>query len=267
MILFDTHCHLDFKFFDADRAAMLDRARSAGVRHFVIPGVDSTSIQRAQQLAQSEPDVRIALGIHPNSTAQWEASLVEQLRQWAVDYRAVAIGEIGLDYHWDKSPKATQHRAFEDQLALASELVLPVIIHNREASADTLPILEEWAKSAPAALQGRLGVLHSFSDAPDYAERALAAGFYLGFAGPLTYKNADILRQIAARVPDDRLLIETDCPFLTPHPHRGQRNEPAYVALVLERLATLRGSTLAEMAAITTANGLRLFGMEEMPNG
>lgn len=262
MILFDTHCHIDFNSFDSDRKAMLERARKAGVKHFLIPGVDSESIQRAYQLAKKEKDVVIAAGIHPNSTANWNAYTLQNVRNWAKDYKAVAIGEIGLDYHWDKSPKATQRKAFEDQLALASELQLPVIIHNREASADTLPILEDWAKTAPAALKGRLGVLHSFSDAPEYANRAIAAGFYLGFTGPLTYKNADTLRKVAGSIPEDRLLIETDSPFLTPLPHRGDRNEPAYVKLVAERLATLRGKTLEQIAAITTANGLHLFGIK-----
>ncbi len=260
--LFDTHCHVDFQHYDSDRDAMLQRAQDAGVKRMLIAGVDPESIQRAARLVKAHDDLYMAVGIHPNSTANWQPSAdLDRLREWATGAKVVAIGEIGLDYHWDKSPKAQQHRAFKDQLALAAELALPVIIHNREADEDTLPILEEWAKTVPPSLRGRVGVWHSFSAPLAYAERALAAGFYLGFSGPVTYKNAESLRHVAGQVPLDRLLVETDAPFLTPLPHRGKRNEPAYVALVAERLAALHQVEITKLAEQTTQNALRLFNL------
>jgi TatD DNase family protein len=262
MELFDTHCHIDFHQYDADRAKVLQRARDAGVARIVIPAVDEESIRRARRLVRDEEIIWMAVGIHPNSTAQWSGHEIRNLREWASEERVVAIGEIGLDYHWDKSPPQTQKRAFEDQLTLAAQLELPVIIHNRDASDDVLTILESWAATLPNSLKTRPGVLHSFSAPQAIAERALAIGFYLGFTGPITYKNADGLRRIAATVPDDKIVIETDGPYLTPHPHgRRDRNEPAYVALVAERIAALRGISDEGFAAQASANGARLFGL------
>jgi TatD DNase family protein len=173
----------------------------------------------------------------------------------------IAIGEIGLDYYRDRSPKAVQRQAFEAQLALASRLGRPVIIHNRDASEDVMTTLESWARDLPAALRDRPGVLHSFSAPQSIAERALAAGFYLGFTGPITFKNADDLRHTAAMTPLDRLLVETDGPFLTPAPLRGQRNEPAYVRIIAERLASIKQVNLEALAKATTDNAVRLFSL------
>ena len=164
-----------------------------------------------------------------------------------------------MDYHWDKSPKDVQAQAFRAQLDLAAALELPVIIHNREASEDVMPILEDWARTLPEALKARPGVLHSFSAPQETAERALAIGFYLGFTGPITFKNADNLRRVAAQVPLDRILVETDGPFLTPAPHRGERNEPAYIPHIVERLAGLHNLSVDEMGTRTTENAQRLF--------
>lgn len=171
----------------------------------------------------------------------------------------VAIGEIGLDYYWDKSPKEAQWAAFEAQLRLAAELALPVIIHNRDAHEDTIAILERWAAELPPALQGRAGVMHSFSAPAPIAERALTCGFYIGFSGPITFKKADALRHIAASVPTERLLVETDAPYLTPEPHRGQRNSPAYIPYIVERLASVHRLDANELARQTTLNAERLF--------
>lgn len=263
MNLFDTHCHIDFSKYDPDREAVLKRAKLAGVNRIVIPAVDFDSIHRARRLVKDHDNLWMAVGVHPTSTADWSGHELRNLRDWASGKNVVAVGEIGLDYYWDKSPKAVQQKAFNQQLELAAELELPVIIHNRDASEDLLPILEDWVKTLPDNLKGRPGVLHSFSAPSIYAERALAAGFYLGFTGPITYKNADELRRIARMVPDDKIVIETDGPFLTPQEHRGKRNEPAYVALVADRIAALRQMTTEAFAEMSTQNGLRLFGIQD----
>lgn len=263
MNLIDTHCHLNFQQFDADRDAVVERADRAGVSRILIPAVDAHSASQAVALAADYAGVFASVGIHPNDTASLTDSDLDRIRELASAPKVVAIGEIGLDYHWDKSPKEAQWRAFEAQLALARDLGMPVIIHNREASEDVITILEAWARDLPPTLKDRPGVLHSFSAPQSIAERALACGFYLGFTGPITYKNADDLRQIAALIPLDRLLIETDAPYLTPTPHRGQRNEPAYVRLVAERIAALRRLPLDEIARATTANAERLFQLPE----
>ncbi|MBN8636228.1 MAG: TatD family hydrolase [Anaerolineae bacterium] len=265
-MLIDTHCHLNFDGYDADREAVLRRAADAGVTRIIIPSVDLVTGQEGIDLAERYAGVFAAAGLHPNSTANFTDADLEAITAQAAHAKVVAIGEIGLDYHWDDSPKALQHRAFEAQLALAAKLELPVIIHNREASDDVLPILEAWAATLPPALKERPGVLHSFSAPPSIAERALAINFYLGFTGPVTYKNAEELRRVALAAPLDRMLVETDGPYLTPVPHRGKRNEPAYVALVADRIAALKGLTLDEFAAATTANAERLFRLPGQPS-
>jgi TatD DNase family protein len=271
-MLIDTHCHLDFESYDGDRNAVLERAAKADVRVVINPATDLTTSRASIALSkQYEGTARSAgtavstqvlavVGVHPNSTANFEAAMVDELRELAKTHDSVvAIGEIGIDYYWDKSPRETQIASFEAQLALAAELELPVIIHNREASEDIMAVLEAWVTDLPASLKERPGVMHSFSAPPQIAERALAAGFYLGFTGPITYKNADELRHIAATVPDDRIVVETDGPFLTPVPYRGKRNEPAYIPLMVERLAALKTQSVEDFGRKTTENAIRLF--------
>jgi TatD DNase family protein len=263
MTLFDTHVHLNFAAYAGDLTAVLARAEEAGITRMLIPATDLTTSREAIALAQRYDGVYAAVGVHPNSTAAFVPDDIAAIRTLALSDRANirAIGEIGLDYYWDDSPRSQQIPALEAQLALAAELELPVIIHNREASDDVIPILETWAQALPQALAGRAGVLHSFSAPRQTAERALEAGFYLGFTGPLTYKNSDSLRSIASIAPRDRVVVETDGPFLSPAPHRGKRNEPAYVRLVAERLAALWSLSLDETAHITTDNATRLFAL------
>lgn len=261
MELIDTHCHLNFRRYDPDRAETLQRARDAGVHRIVIPAIDLDSGKQALKLAASDQAIFASAGIHPNSSSGFADSVLDRLRELAAGAKVVAIGEIGLDYHWGKSPKPTQWRAFESQLALAAELELPVIIHNREASDDLIAILENWAPRAPASLQGRVGVLHSFSASCEIAERALELGFYLGFTGPITYRKADELRSIAQRTPLSRILIETDGPFLAPQQRRGKRNEPAYLRYINSKLAELHSLPAEGMARRTTANAERLFAL------
>lgn len=254
-MIIDTHCHLDFERFDADRTAVVQRALAAGVARIIVPALDMANCPSVLALAEEFTAVYAAIGIHPNSAADWDDAWLPQLRQWAQHPKVVAIGEIGLDYYWDKVPQAQQQQALRQQLALAAALDLPVIIHNRESSGDVLRLLAE----SPLAGRENPGVLHSFSADWEVAQQALALGYYLGFTGPLTFKKADELRDVASRVPLERLLVETDAPFLAPQPHRGQRNEPGYVAHVVQKLAAVRGLETAVMADITTQNALRLF--------
>ncbi|MCA9958697.1 MAG: TatD family hydrolase [Chloroflexota bacterium] len=254
-MLIDTHCHLDFEKFNDDRDAVMARAAAAGVTHIVIPALDLQNCQTVLRLTEQYDGVYAAMGVHPNSSAAWQDHWIGLLREFARHEKVVAIGEIGLDYYWDDAPHPVQQRALAMQLELAAELNLPVIIHNRESSADVIRLL------GSSSLAGREnpGVLHSFSADWKTAQAALDLGFYLGFTGPVTFKKADDLRAIAARVPLDRILVETDAPFLAPQPWRGKRNEPAYVASVAEKMAEVRGMETAVFAAHTTQNALRLF--------
>jgi TatD DNase family protein len=259
MTLTDTHCHLDFDAYDGIRDNVIREAADSGVTRIINPGTDLESSRAALKLAETYPGIVIvAVGVHPNSTADFSAAMRDGVRILADDPQVVAIGEIGLDYYRDRSPKDKQWRAFESQLAIAADLELPVIIHNREAGDDVLDILENWVAGLPDSLRERPGVLHSFSAPQEIADRALALGFYLGFTGPVTFKQADDLRHIAAGVPDNRILVETDGPFLTPEPRRGRRpNKPAYVRFIAERLAAVRGVSDEE----------RLFKLPPVTNG
>jgi len=243
-------------------AEVVERAAAAGVTRTLVPSLDLDNAPTVLALAERFPGVYAAVGVHPNSAAAWRDDWIDRLRDLAGHDKVVAIGEIGLDYYWDKTPPATQHRALALQLELAVELDLPVIIHNRDASADVVRQLSELVARHSSLVTPLRGVLHSFSADWVTAEAALGLGFSLGFTGPLTFKKADDLRAIAARVPLDRVLIETDAPFLAPHPYRGRRNEPAYVRHVAERLADLRGLALEDIATTTTANALLLFGID-----
>ncbi len=259
--LVDTHCHLNFHAYADDRGAVMQRARDAGVQRVIIPAIDLESCRQALDIAAACRGIYVAIGIHPNSSLDVTAATVERLRAWTSRPNVVAIGEIGLDYYRDRSPKHIQRQAFEQQLDLARELELPVIIHNRDAAEDVLAVLEAWLPSLSRGLRHRPGVLHSFSASPAIAERALSLGFYLGFTGPITFKKADDLRTMVKTLPRDRLLIETDAPFLTPHPYRGKRNEPAHLQYVNAKMAELHGISAIEMAEQTTANAERLFAL------
>ncbi len=261
--LVDTHCHLDFHRFDEDREAVLERARAAGISRIVVPAVDLQGITRVLALADHYDLVWAAVGIHPNDIPADRdmGAVMAQLREWSAHPRVVAIGEIGLDYYWDKTPAAIQRQWLLAQLALAADVGLPVILHNREASSDLLRLLTGWIRAGlPASLQGRPGVLHSFSGTERDAGTALALGFFLGFTGPLTYAKAETMRGVAAAAPDERIVIETDAPFLPPHPLRGQRNEPAYLTLTAEKLAAVRGVAVSRLIEMTSGNAAKLFG-------
>lgn len=265
-VLVDSHCHLNWNAFDADRDAVVQRALAAGVTRIVTIGVDLPTSRQGIALAETYTAVYAAVGIHPNDLGEGiTPDALAELRRLAAHPKVVAIGEIGLDYHWQRVAHPVQQTAFEAQLALAAEVGRPVIIHNREADADVAATLRAWV-AAPATQQSPLvarpfwGVLHSFSGDWAMAEEAMGWGFLLSFAGPLTFTNARALQQLVTQLPLDRLMIETDAPYLTPHPHRGQRNEPARVVLVAEALARRHGRSLAEVAAQTTATAGQFFG-------
>ena len=255
-MLIDTHCHLDFDRFDEDRDEVVARARAAGVNRIIVPAIDPSNFAKVISLTEQYDGVYAAIGVHPNSTAGWEDGWLAQIRALAAHEKVVAIGEIGLDYYWDRSPKEVQHHAFSSQLALAAELDLPVIVHNRDSSDDVVRLLAE----SPLAGRERPGVLHSFSAPPATAEAVLALGFYLGFTGPLTFKKADDLRAIAAKVPLDRLLVETDAPFLTPHPYRGKPGGPYLTPITARMLAGVRGMNAGDLAEAVWANAETALG-------
>jgi len=248
--------------FDADRAAVVERAQAAGVKAIVNAGADVESSRRAVALAEQYPGVYAAVGVHPHDAKTLDGDALAALRELARQPKVVAVGEIGLDFYRNLSPQDVQQWAFQAQLAWAAKLGKPVIVHDREAHAEVLNALTSWAAGLGSSLTGRVGVLHSFSGDLLMAKRVIDLGFYISISGPVTYQNARRLAEIVRALPLDRLLIETDCPYLTPHPHRGKRNEPAYVRLVAEKVAEIKGLGLDEVAAMTTANARRLFELE-----
>jgi TatD DNase family protein len=261
-VLVDTHCHLNFDSFDKDRAHVILRAREIGVNRFLNPGIDITTSLAAVDLADKFEEIYASVGVHPNSSLSWNDDSLDQLKQMGLSSKVVAIGEIGLDYYRDYAPKDLQNTVFEEQLSLASELGLPVVIHNRDATDYTLDILEVWHRKLVYdhnELANRPGVLHSFSGDTTDARRATKINFYLGITGPITYKSSTDLRQVVLETPINNLLLETDAPFLTPNPRRGERNEPANIKLIAQKISELLDRPFEEVATLTTDNAQRLF--------
>jgi TatD DNase family protein len=249
--LVDTHAHLMDPAFDTDREAVIERAQQAGVSAMVLVGYDLASSRAAVDLARRVPNTGAAVGIHPNSAAEASSADFDALAELARVPEVVGIGETGLDNYRDFTPQARQREAFEWHLRLAEERGLPVIIHNREADEDVSSVTEGF--------HGR-GVLHCFSSTdPSYLEKMLERGYLVSFAGPLTFRNASGIRAMAKRVPPERLLVETDCPYLAPEPHRGRRNEPAFVRDTAVRLGDVVGVPFEELAQALWANSLRVF--------
>jgi TatD DNase family protein len=263
IMLIDSHAHLDMPHFDADRDAVIARAREAGVAAMLTLGVDAASSQRAVTLAQQYEGVFAAVGIHPHeakhATPEDYKALMGLARECEAN-RIIAWGEIGLDYHYDHSPRDVQQREFRRQIRMARELDLPVCIHSRDAHDDVLTILDEEHASDVGV------VMHCFSGDEQVARRCLDLGFYISFAGPVTFTNARQLPTVARLVPDDRLLIETDAPYLSPHPWRGRehRNEPARVAIIAARLAELRGVGVEVVGQLATQNFKALFKVQSV---
>jgi TatD DNase family protein len=252
-MLMDTHAHVQTRQFDKDRAAVIQAAFDAGVERILVPGVEVASSRLAVELASRYPGrVFAAVGVHPHDATDFTPQALVTLRALAVEPGVVAIGEAGLDYYRNLSPHETQRTALSAQLDLARELDLPIILHNRESHEDLIALLKTHGA-------GVRGVFHCFIGDQTMARDALDLGLYLSFAGPLTYPANETLREVAAWAPEDRILVETDSPYLTPPPHRGKRNEPQRVALVAQRLAEARGVSLERIARLTTQNAATLF--------
>ena len=252
MRLFDTHAHYDSGAFNADRLEVLASMPEKGVELILNPGCDLESSRKAAALAERYPFLYAAVGVHPEECADWRDSDVDELRTLATQPRVVAVGEIGLDYYWPENPpRALQQRVFRAQLALASELDLPVIVHDREAHGDSMAIVREFPQVR--------GVFHCFSGSAEMAKELVKLGWMISFTGVLTYKNARKSVEAAQAIPMDRLMIETDSPYMAPVPHRGKRNHSGYVAHTCQRLAEIKGITEEECAQITWENGIRFF--------
>jgi TatD DNase family protein len=251
--LIDTHTHLHCDHFDGDRAEVLERAARAGVARLVEVGYDLPSSRAALALAEAHDAIFAVVGIQPNHAHEAPPDWREEVRKLSMHPKVVAIGEIGLDYYRNYAPPDVQQRFFVEQLALARERGLPVVIHSREAQDDTVRVLRQ-------AAHGLTGIMHSFSGGRGYAEACLEVGFLLSFSGPVTFPKARDLHEVAQWVPLEALLVETDCPFLSPHPFRGKRNEPARVRLVVEQVAALRQMALEDVAAAVWGNAGRVFG-------
>ena len=275
----DTHCHLDFNKFDNDRTEVIQRSKAVGLTHILIPSISIKSSRLVVKLADIDPSLFAAIGVQPNDTLSWDEESINDLRgifQSSTRFsspgrkKIIAIGEIGLDYYWEIAPREQQKKALRCQMELATELEMPIILHLREkldaehgeCADDLLDIITSWVndlKSTNNPLANHPGVLHSFSGNLNTANEAIQLGFFIGVTGPITFTNAKERQKLISTLPLENLILETDSPFLTPQPKRGQRNEPANIPLVAAKVAELHHVTLAEVAEQTSVNATRLF--------
>jgi len=254
-MLIDSHAHLEMSDYDADRDAVINRALDQGIENIITIGIGRKECEQALELARAYPFIYAALGLHPHNAKTDAVLLYDFIRERSGNEKVVALGEMGLDFFKNWSPRQDQVRCFHEQLSLARELKLPVIIHDRDAHAETVTILrEEHAQEVG-------GVIHCFSGDCQMAADCMDMGFYISIPGTVTFKNAAALHEVVRKLPLDRLLIETDAPFLTPHPFRGKRNEPAYVRYVAEKIAAIKNLSLEEVAQATTQNANKLFSL------
>ncbi|WP_017754907.1 TatD family hydrolase [Calidifontibacillus oryziterrae] len=252
-MLFDTHVHLNARQYAEDEEEVIKRAKTEGVSTMVCVGFDQETINGAIRIAEQYDFIYAAVGWHPVDAIDMTAEDLVWLEKLAEHPKVVALGEMGLDYHWDKSPKDVQKDVFRKQIQLAKKVKLPIIIHNRDATQDIVEILKEEGAHEVG------GIMHCFSGSVETAKECIDMNFYISFGGPVTFKNAKKPKEVAIEVPLEKLLIETDCPYLTPHPYRGKRNEPAFVKLVAQQIAELKGITYEELAKKTSENAKRLF--------
>ena len=263
----DSHCHLTADRYDEDREQVVERAFGSGVEALIAigSGYGPEGNGQAVTLARSDPRIFATAGVHPHEAQIQNDELRSRLRDWLADPRVVAVGECGLDYHYMRSPREAQRRVLAEQLHWARGLDMPVVVHVRDDETTAYEeLLDIWSAEGGGALTG---VLHCFTSTLEFARRALEQGLYISFSGVLTFRRSDALREVAKRLPLERLLVETDAPFLAPHGHRGKRNEPAWVSLVGETLGQLHGLCAEDMARITTANTRRLFNLPAGPTG
>ncbi|MBY0064629.1 MULTISPECIES: TatD family hydrolase [Priestia] len=256
-MLFDTHVHLNAEQYEDDLQEVINRALEKGVQKMVVVGFDEPTIKKAIQIAETYDFIYASVGWHPVDAIDMTDEHLAWIEELAQHPKVVALGEMGLDYHWDKSPKEVQKDVFRRQIRLARKVNLPIIIHNRDATEDVVTILKEEHVEEVG------GIMHCFTGSIEVAKQCMDMNMYISFGGPVTFKNAKKPKEVATELPLDKLLIETDCPYLTPHPFRGKRNEPGYVSYVAEQIAELKGITYEELADITTANAKKLFGIND----
>lgn len=252
-MLFDTHAHLNAEQYNEDLEQVIERAKSEKVEKIVVVGFDRPTITRAMELIEEYDFIYAAIGWHPVDAIDMTDEDLAWIKDLSQHEKVVAIGEMGLDYYWDKSPKDVQKEVFRRQIALAKEVNLPIVIHNRDATEDVVTILKEEG----AAEVG--GIMHCFTGSLETAKACMDMNFYISFGGPVTFKNAKKPKEVVKEIPNDRLLIETDCPYLTPVPFRGKRNEPSYVKYIAEQIAELREISFEELAELTTKNAKKVF--------
>ncbi len=255
-MLFDTHVHLNAKQFKDDREEVIQRAFRNGVQYMVVVGFNQETIPLAIEIAEKYETIYAAVGWHPVDAIDMTDDDLTWIEELSAHSKVVAIGEMGLDYHWDHSPQDVQKEVFRKQIRLAKKVQMPIIVHNREATEDIIEILrEEGAEDVG-------GIMHCYNDSVRYVEACLDMDFYISLGGTVTFKNAPLPQEVAAHVPLDRLLIETDAPYLAPHPNRGKRNEPAYVQLVAQKIADIRNISFEQVSEITTNNAFKLFRLK-----
>lgn len=253
----DSHAHLDDERFDEDRKALIDSLKENKIELVINIGYDIGSSRASVDLAKEYENIYAVVGVHPHDAQDVSEDYLEELKELSQEEKVVAIGEIGLDFYYDNSPRDIQRKVFLDQLELARQLDLPVVIHTRDANQETFEILKE------AQAKGTRGVLHCYSGSPEMALEYIKLGYYISLGGPVTFKKARVPKEVAKVVPLDKLLIETDCPYLTPEPFRGRRNEPKYVAYTAEVIAEIKGISIEELVEATSRNTKNVFGIKE----
>lgn len=252
----DTHVHLNADQYENDAEEVIQRALDAGVKQMVVVGFDRKTISKAMELIETYPFIYGVIGWHPVDAVDCTEEDLQWIKELAAHPKIVGIGETGLDYYWDKSPKDIQQELFRKQIQLAKDVQLPIVIHNRDATGDVVRILQEEQASEAG------GIMHCYGGSVETARQCIDMNFYISLGGPVTFKNAKMPKEVAKEIPLDKLLIETDAPYLAPHPYRGKRNEPSYVPLVAEEIARLKEISVEEVAKQTTANAKKIFAME-----
>lgn len=256
-MLFDTHTHINVEKFNGEEQEIINRAVEHDVKRMAVVGFDAPTIQKAFDLAESNEEVYSIIGWHPTEAGSYTDEIEEKLKKQLIHDKVVAMGEMGLDYHWMNDPKEVQEEVFRRQIQVAKEVGLPISIHNRDATEDTYRILKE------EDISGIGGIMHSFNLDPKWMEKFLGLGMHISFSGVVTFKNAKEVKESAKHAPLDKVLIETDAPYLSPAPNRGKRNEPSYVRFVAEEIARLKECSVEEIAKKTTENANRLFRLED----